>query len=368
MTDSEPNQSVQGNGGTPVALTRKDFVSDQDVRWCPGCGDYAVLASVQTLMPELGLDREKIVWISGIGCSSRFPYYMNTYGMHGIHGRAPAIATGLSTSRPDLQVWVATGDGDALSIGGNHFIHALRRNVNLKILLFNNEVYGLTKGQYSPTSRTGMVTKSTPFGSLDRSFNPVSLALGAEATFVARTLDADRKHVTETLRAVAQHKGSAFVEIYQNCNVYNDGAFDLLTGRGGKAENWIPLIHGEKIVFGPEKDKGVVIENGAARVVNVADVGLDAVAVHDAHAEDPSLAFSLSRLAQNPTVPTPMGIFRSVERPTYDEEMQRQLVMAQQKLGAGDMTGLLQSGDTWESPERRRSDSNGYTGPERRAS
>lgn len=359
---------MSANGGqTPVALTRKDFVSDQDVRWCPGCGDYAVLASVQSLMPELGVEREKIVFISGIGCSSRFPYYMNTYGLHGIHGRAPAIAGGLAMSRTDLQVWVVTGDGDGLSIGGNHMIHTLRRNVNLKIMLFNNEVYGLTKGQYSPTSRTGMVTKSTPFGSLERAFNPVSLALGCEATFVARTLDADRKHVTETLRAAAQHKGSAFVEIYQNCNVYNDGAFDLLTGRGGKAQNWIPLVHGEKIVFGPEKEKGVIFDHGAAKIVNVADVGIDEIAVHDAHADDPSLAFALSRLSQNPTSPTPMGVFRSVQHPAYDEDMERQLVAAQQKLGTGDLAGLLHSGDTWESHERRVADPSTYPGPERRA-
>lgn len=361
-----PAEPSSGSEGTVVQLTRKDFASDQDVRWCPGCGDYAVLASVQSFMPELGVPKEEIVFVSGIGCSSRFPYYMDTYGLHGIHGRAPAIAAGLAISRTDLQVWVVTGDGDALSIGDNHFIHTLRRNVNLKILLFNNEVYGLTKGQYSPTSRTGMVTKSTPLGSVDRAFNPVSLALGAEASFVARTLDADRKHLTEVLRAMAKHRGTAFVEIYQNCYVYNDGAFDLLTGRGGKAENWIPLTHGEKIVFGPDKEKGVVFENAAAKIVDVAEVGMEKIATHDAHAEDPSLAFALSRLAQNPISPTPMGIFRSVERATYEEGVEAQIEAARKKSGEGELKQLLFSGDTWEAPDRRTGADPDYQGPERR--
>src|SRR5688572_9170494 len=220
-------------GGSTATLTREDFVSDQEVRWCPGCGDYAIMAAVQGVMPELGIAREKMVWVSGIGCSSRFPYYMNTYGIHGIHGRAPAIATGVATARPDLSVWVVTGDGDGLSIGGNHLIHALRRNVNLKILMFNNQIYGLTKGQYSPTSEAGKVTKSTPFGSLEHPFNPLSVALGAEATFVARTMDVERKHLPEILQRAAAHRGSAFVEIYQNCNIFNDGAFLALTSKGG---------------------------------------------------------------------------------------------------------------------------------------
>ena len=360
------SQVAAGPAATAVALTRKDFVSDQDVRWCPGCGDYAVLAAVQGFMPELGVPRENIVFVSGIGCSSRFPYYMNTYGMHGIHGRAPAIASGLAVSRRDLQVWVVTGDGDGLSIGGNHLIHTLRRNINLKILLFNNEVYGLTKGQYSPTSRTGMITKSTPFGSLERPFNPVSLALGAEATFVARTMDSDRKHMTETLRALANHKGTAFVEIYQNCNVYNDGAFDVLKSRGGRAANWISLVHGEKILFGESKERGVVLEDGRARVVDVADVGLERIAVHDAHSEDASLAFALSRLSQNPTGPTPMGVFRAVERSTYDEAMEDQINAAREKLGDGELAALLRSGDTWEAPDRRRADNPSFAGPDRR--
>lgn len=359
---------LQGNGGIPVALGRKDFVSDQEVRWCPGCGDYAILATVQTFMPTLGIPRENIVFVSGIGCSSRFPYYMNTYGIHGIHGRAPAIASGIAMTRPDLNVWVVTGDGDGLSIGGNHLIHALRRNVNLKILLFNNEVYGLTKGQYSPTSRLGMIAKSTPFGSVDYPFNPVSLALGAEATFVARSLDADRKHLTEVLRAMAQHEGAAFVEIYQNCNVYNDGAFDILTSRGDRAGSWISLVHGEKILFGGDKAKGVMFDQGSARIVEVADVGLEAIAVHDAHAEDPSLAFALSRLSHNPTGPTPMGIFRDVKRKTYDQAMADQLVAAESKFGRGTLEKLLRSGDTWEAPDRRKGADPSHQGPERRAS
>ncbi|MET9888554.1 2-oxoacid:ferredoxin oxidoreductase subunit beta, partial [Streptomyces sp. NPDC006430] len=240
-----------------AAQSMKDFKSDQEVRWCPGCGDYAVLAAVQGFMPELGLARENIVFVSGIGCSSRFPYYMNTYGMHSIHGRAPAIATGLATSRRDLSVWVVTGDGDALSIGGNHLIHALRRNVNLKILLFNNRIYGLTKGQYSPTSEIGKITKSTPMGSLDAPFNPVSLALGAEASFVARTIDSDRKHLTEVLRAAADHQGTALVEIYQNCNIFNDGAFDALKDKDRAQEAVIRLEHGQPIRFGTDLTKGI---------------------------------------------------------------------------------------------------------------
>ena len=273
------------------------------MRWCPGCGDYAVLAAVQSFMPALGLERERIVFISGIGCASRFPYYMQTYGMHSIHGRAPAIATGLSTSRPDLSVWVVTGDGDALSIGGNHLIHALRRNVNVKILLFNNQIYGLTKGQYSPTSPLGTLNRTTPMGSLDWPFNPLSLALGAEATFVARSIDTDRKHLTEVLRRAAAHPGAAFVEIYQNCNVYNDGAFDAV--REDKQNvNRIPLEHGQRVRFGADGERGVVQRpDGTLEIVAVADVGEDALLVHDETLEHPSLAFALSRLAHTPHRP-----------------------------------------------------------------
>ncbi len=333
---------------TDAKQSAKDFKTDQEVRWCPGCGDYAILAAVQGFLPELGLRRENIVFISGIGCSSRFPYYMNTYGMHSIHGRAPAIATGLACTRPDLSVWVVTGDGDALSIGGNHLIHALRRNVNLKILLFNNRIYGLTKGQYSPTSEQGKITKSTPFGSLDAPFNPVSLALGAEATFVARAIDSDRKHLTEVLRQAAAHKGAALVEIYQNCNIFNDGAFDLLKDPATRDDATIRLEHGQPIRFGANLDKGVARgPDGSLRIVDVAEVGEDALLVHDAHAEDPSQAFALSRLSDGSLAHTPIGVFRSVTRPTYDELMTEQLHRATATQGEGDLGELLTGGDTW---------------------
>jgi 2-oxoglutarate/2-oxoacid ferredoxin oxidoreductase subunit beta len=333
----------EGNGG--VKLTMKDFKSDQEVRWCPGCGDYAILAAVQGFMPELGLERHKIVFVSGIGCAARFPYYMQTYGMHSIHGRAPAIATGLSTSRPDLSVWVVTGDGDALSIGGNHLIHALRRNIDIKILLFNNEIYGLTKGQYSPTSELGKVTKSTPYGSLDHPFNPLSVAIGAEASFVARAIDTDRKELTEVLRAAAEHKGTAFVEIFQNCNIYNDGAFDFVREQ---KENRIYLKHGEPIRFGAENERGVVRDpDGSVRVVPVSEVGEDALLVHDARTVEPSLAFALSRLTFSTAGAAPFGVLRSVERPVYDELMSEQLAAAAERQGEGDVEALLHAGDTW---------------------
>ena len=326
----------------------KEFKSDQEVRWCPGCGDYAILAAVQGFMPELGLKRENIVWVSGIGCSSRFPYYMNTFGLHTIHGRAPAIATGLSTSRADLSVWVVTGDGDALSIGGNHLIHAMRRNVNLKILLFNNRIYGLTKGQYSPTSEQGKVTKSTPMGSLDYPFNPVSLALGAEATFVARTMDSDRQHLTSVLRAAAEHDGTALVEIYQNCPIFNDGAFDALKDGDEKEQHIIRLEHGEPITFGRERENGVIrAADGSIQVAAVAEVGLDNVLVHDAHAADPGLAFALSRLSNPDNLDqTPMGIFRSIERPTYDTLLRDQVAKSKAS-GKADLAALIAGNDTW---------------------
>ncbi|GAA0384125.1 2-oxoacid:ferredoxin oxidoreductase subunit beta [Streptomyces luteireticuli] len=328
----------------------KDFKSDQEVRWCPGCGDYAILAAVQGFMPELGVAKENIVFVSGIGCSSRFPYYMNTYGMHSIHGRAPAIATGLATSRRDLSVWVVTGDGDALSIGGNHLIHALRRNVNLKILLFNNRIYGLTKGQYSPTSEVGKITKSTPMGSLDAPFNPVSLALGAEASFVARTVDSDRKHLTEVLRAAADHPGTALVEIYQNCNIYNDGAFDAIKDREQAQEAVIRLEHGQPIRFGAEGSKGVVRnpDTGDLEVVEVTPENESRVLVHDAHASSPTTAFALSRLADPQTLHrTPIGILRSVERPVYDTLMADQLEAAVEQKGKGELSAMLAGNDTW---------------------
>jgi len=335
----------QGNGNGHVELTAKDFKTDQEVRWCPGCGDYAILAAMQGFMPELGIERERLVFISGIGCAARFPYYMQTYGMHSIHGRAPAIATGLATSRPDLSVWVVTGDGDALSIGGNHLIHALRRNVNVKVVLFNNQIYGLTKGQYSPTSEPGKVTKSTPMGSIDYPFNPVSLAIGAEATFVARSIDTDRKHLTSVLRRAAAHRGTAFVEIYQNCNIFNDGAFDSVKEH---PENQIRLEHGKPIRFGTDGERGVRQRpDGSCELVDVAEVGEDALLVHDEHHEKSSPGFALSRIAHTPHGPTPFGIFRDVERPVYDELMREQIAAAQETQGAGDLRELLHAGDTW---------------------
>ncbi len=320
---------------TEIPLKAKDFKSDQEVRWCPGCGDYAILAAVQSFLPELGRKPEDIVFVSGIGCSSRFPYYLSTYGLHSIHGRAPAIATGLSVSRPDLDVWVVTGDGDALSIGGNHLIHALRRNVNLTILLFNNRIYGLTKGQYSPTSEPGKITKSTPVGSVDRPFNPVSLALGADATFVARTIDSDRAHLVEVLRAAAEHRGTSLVEIYQNCNIFNDGAFDLLKNPTTRDEALIPLRAGEPIVFG---DRRVVRD--ATGHLRVSDHGEPVV--HDP--TDLDLAFALSRLSGVELDHTPIGIFRSVEQPTYDDEVRAQ---TDDRATEEDLRALLTGPDPW---------------------
>jgi 2-oxoglutarate/2-oxoacid ferredoxin oxidoreductase subunit beta len=333
------------NGHGTATLTKKDFASDQETRWCPGCGDYAILATVQQFLPELDVPPEKIVFVAGIGCSGRFAYYMSTYGVHGIHGRAPALATGLALSRPDLSVWVVTGDGDALSIGGNHLIHALRRNVPVNILLFNNQIYGLTKGQYSPTSEEGKVTKSTPFGSQDHPFNPLALALGADASFVARTVDTDRDHETEVLRAAARHSGSSFVEIYQNCNVFNDGAFDTVRGKG-KAANQIRLVNGEPIRFGMEGERGVIRgEGGRLEIADVTEVGEDALVVHDA--DDPALAYALARLADRPTGPTPVGVIRASDRPTYAQGLGEELAAAREEVGEDDLAALLRSGDTW---------------------
>jgi 2-oxoglutarate ferredoxin oxidoreductase subunit beta len=335
---------TEGNG--KLALTAKDFKSDQEVRWCPGCGDYAILASMQQFMPELGIPRERIVFVSGIGCAARFPYYMETYGMHSIHGRAPAIATGLAASRPDLSVWVVTGDGDALSIGGNHLIHALRRNVNVTILLFNNQVYGLTKGQYSPTSPRGQRSGSTPMGSIDQPFNPLGVAIGAEASFVARSIDTDRKHLAEVLRRAAAHRGASFVEILQNCNIYNDGAFDEVREQ---EENRIYLRHGEPVRFGTEAEHGVRIrEDGSAELVDVDEVGEGSLLVHDEHLPEPSLAFALSRITLSQLGVTPVGVFRDVEQPVYEELLQAQIDEEREKRGAGDLAALLHSGDTWE--------------------
>jgi 2-oxoglutarate ferredoxin oxidoreductase subunit beta len=333
-----------------VPTTRKDWVTDQEVRWCPGCGDYSILSALQLLMPELGVSRERTVFVSGIGCAARFPYYMNTYGMHSIHGRAPAIATGLAVTRPDLEVFVVTGDGDALSIGGNHLLHALRRNVNLTILLFNNQIYGLTKGQYSPTSEPGKVTKSTPFGSLEAPFNPIALALGAEATFVARTHDLDRAHMIEMFRAAHAHRGAAFVEIYQNCNVFNDGAFAQVTGREHREAMLIKLEAGQPIRFGEGGRLAVIADDatGACRVVELEETSDAVPLVHDPTAEDPSRAFALARLARGPFEPTPIGIFRSVERADYGTQMSEQVQAAiERKGGHADLAALLRSGPTW---------------------
>jgi 2-oxoglutarate ferredoxin oxidoreductase subunit beta len=335
--------------GQTGTLTKKDFTSDKEVRWCPGCGDYAILSTVQSFLPELGIEPDKTVFVSGIGCSGRFTYYMDTYGMHGVHGRAPALATGVAAARPDLSIWVVTGDGDGLSIGGNHLIHALRRNVNLKILLFNNQIYGLTKGQYSPTSEEGKVTKSTPFGSVDHPFNPVALALGAEATFVARTVDNDRQHLSEVLRRAAAHRGAAFVEIYQNCNVFNDGAFDLLREKPQGVHNQIRLEHGEPVIFDEGTRCVAVGSNGRLQIADVADVERERIVVHDA-AGDPSLAFSLANLSSRPTQPTCIGVFRDVERAVYGEAMLAQIEQTTERLGAGTLEKLLRSGDTWQVP------------------
>jgi 2-oxoglutarate ferredoxin oxidoreductase subunit beta len=315
-------------------LTKADFQSDQETRWCPGCGDYAVLAAVQGFFPSLGIPPERIVFVSGIGCAGRFAYYMDTYGMHGIHGRGPALATGLAAARDDLSIWVVTGDGDALSIGGNHLIHALRRNVPVKILLFNNQIYGLTKGQASPTSELGKVTKSTPFGSIDGPFNPVSLALGAEATFVARTIDTDKQHLPMVLRAAAEHDGAALVEIYQNCPVFNDGAFDALRDKKRGEVNRIYLAHGEVI-------RGVVRDSdGSLRIGEGGEL-----VVHDAHRDDPSFAFALSRLSSSPDGPTPIGIFRDVSRPVSGRALAQELQAA--RPGEAELDALLHAGDTW---------------------
>ncbi len=330
-----------------MTYTRVDYQTDQEVRWCPGCGDYTILASVQTFMASLDIPKENVVFVSGIGCAARFPYYMNTFGMHSVHGRAPAIATGIAVANPDLSVWAVGGDGDMLSIGGNHLIHAMRRNINVKVLLFNNQIYGLTKGQYSPTSEVGKSTKSSPMGSIDYPFNPVSLALGAEATFVARTLDMDRNHTIELLQAAYDHPGSALIEIYQNCNVFNDKAFIELTGKQERFANRIDLVHGEPIVFGADKEKAVIWDKGRAVIVDRSSVDPSQIIVHDAHAEDSSAAYAISRLAHGPHGPTPLGIFRDVVRPVYDEVVEGQVETARAKKGDGELGALLSSLGTW---------------------
>ena len=328
--------------------TRKDWTSDQEVRWCPGCGDYSILAAMQMLMPDLGIPRENAVFVSGIGCAARFPYYMNTYGVHTIHGRAPAIATGLAMSRPDLHVFVISGDGDALSIGGNHLIHALRRNVNLTILLFNNRIYGLTKGQYSPTSEQGKITKSTPVGSVDTPFDPIALAIGAQAGFVARTHDMDRAHMQEMFRRASEHQGASLVEVCQNCNVFNDAAFEDITGKANRDAMLIQLRHGEPVVFGAEREFGVFRRSdGSVFTDRITDGNRDDVVIHDAHTVDATSAFALSRLTHSDHEPTPMGVFRDVERDEYGAAVSAQIARVQQSKGPGDLAKLLRSNGSW---------------------
>ncbi len=328
-------------------LTAADFASDQEVRWCPGCGDYSILAQMKKMLPTIGIPREQTVFVSGIGCSSRFPYYMNTYGIHSIHGRAPAVATGLKTARPDLFVWVITGDGDALSIGGNHLIHAIRRNLDINIVLFNNQIYGLTKGQYSPTSPLGKITKSSPMGALDNPMHALSLAIGCEATFVARSIDVHIKHLGMVLQRAAEHNGTAFVEVYQNCNVFNDGAWDYATNRETKTETVLELEHGKPLIFGKNRDKGIRLNGMDPEVVDLGKgISEDDLLFHDEKATEPSLAYLLSRMRQ-PDFPEPIGVFRAVERPRYDDECDKQIARAKEKSGDGDLARLFSAGETW---------------------
>ncbi len=329
-------------------LKPNDYASDQEVRWCPGCGDYSILAQMKKTLATLQVPREKVVFVSGIGCSSRFPYYVNTYGIHSIHGRAPAIATAIKVARPDLQVWVITGDGDALSIGGNHFIHAIRRNVDINIILFNNQIYGLTKGQYSPTSPLGKVTKSSPFGSVDNPANAISLAIGCEATFVARSIDVYTSHLQYVLQRAARHRGTSFVEVYQNCNVFNNGAFSYATDRKTKADHVLELEHGKPLIFGKNRDKGIRLNGMEPEVVELGKgITADDLMFHDEKAEEPTLAYLLSRM-RYPEFPEPIGVFRDVERPIYDDRVNEQLVQAREKRGPGDLNALFNSGDVWE--------------------
>ena len=347
--ESDMGSAVSGRIAPPPGQLKKaDFVSDQEVRWCPGCGDYAILNNVQKVMPELGIPREKIVFVSGIGCSSRFPYYMNTYGFHSIHGRAPAIATGIKCANPDLSVWVITGDGDALSIGGNHFIHAIRRNLDLNYILFNNRIYGLTKGQYSPTSEFGKKTKSTPSGTIDYPINPLSLAIASEATFVARSIDIDVKHLGGMVEAAAKHKGISFIEVYQNCNIFNDNAFDYFAERTVRSDRVLYLEHGKPMVFGKNRDKGIRMNGAHPEVVTIGANGMteNDLLVHDINLNDPSVAFMLARMEQ-PDFPQPVGIFRAIERATYENMMVDQIAGAVAKGGPGSLEKLLNSGDTW---------------------
>lgn len=342
------NGHITNGTAAAVKLTRKDFQSDQEVRWCPGCGDYSILASVQKVMPELGIPKENIVFISGIGCSSRFPYYMNTYGFHTIHGRAPAIASGVKLANPDLQVWVITGDGDALSIGGNHFIHALRRNINLKIVLFNNRIYGLTKGQYSPTSELGKKNKSAPMGTIDYPINPLSLAFAAEATFVARSMDVDPKHLGTMIERLAAHKGSGILEVYQNCNIFNDGTFKSFNERDVKDDRMVTLEHGKPVLFGKEKNKGIRLNGAIPEIVTIGENGatLEDVYVHNEQIAEPNTSYILGRL-QYPDFPVPMGVFRAIQRPSYEDMLMGQINSSIDMKGPGSIEKLLNAGETW---------------------
>ena len=329
-------------------LKAADFASDQDVRWCPGCGDYAILAQMKKMLPSLGVPRENIVFISGIGCSSRFPYYMNTYGIHSIHGRAPAFATGLKAARPDLMVWVITGDGDGLSIGGNHLMHAIRRNLDVNIVLFNNRIYGLTKGQYSPTSPLGKKTKTSPMGAIDNPLHPLSIAIGCEATFVARSIDTHIKHLEGVLRRAAEHRGTAFVEVYQNCNVFNDMAWQYASDRQTKSEHTIELEHGAPLVFGRDRQKGIRLNGLDPQVVELGNGTTEAdLLVHDEQASEPSLAYLLSRLRHEDGFPEPIGVFRAIDAPRYEEELVTQVASARERSGGGDLNALFNSGETW---------------------
>jgi len=347
--DSEVGSAVSGHIAPPPGQLKKaDFVSDQEVRWCPGCGDYAILNIIQKVMPDLGVSREQTVFVSGIGCSSRFPYYMNTYGFHSIHGRAPAIATGIKCANPELSVWVITGDGDALSIGGNHFMHAIRRNLDVNYILFNNRIYGLTKGQYSPTSEFGKKTKSTPVGTIDYPVNPLSLAIASEATFVARSIDIDVKHLGGVVEAAAKHKGISFVEVYQNCNIFNDGAFESFTERSVRPDHVLYLEHGKPMIFGKDRNRGIRMNGAHPEVVTIGENGIteSELLVHDVYLTDPSVAFMLARMEQ-PDFPQPVGIFRAVERATYEDLMTGQIEAAIAKNGPGDLAKLISGGETW---------------------
>ncbi len=332
-----------------MALNKRDFESDQEIRWCPGCGDNSILAQVQKVLAELARNKENYVFVSGIGCSSRFPYYMNTFGFHGIHGRAAAIASGVKIANPELDVWVVTGDGDALAIGGNHFIHAIRRNIDIKILLFNNQIYGLTKGQYSPTSRIGKVTKTSPMGVVEYPFNPIAVALGSGASFVARTTDRDPKGLQHILHAAAAHKGTAFVEIYQNCVIFNDGVFKDLTDKDSKADRTVNLEDGKPLIFGKNNDKGILLDGFKPVVVDLSDGKYkpEDLMIHHVNADNPVQAFIYAQMSEDPNLPSPMGVYRAIEWTTYERDVEKQIKSAQAKSGAKGIHELFNDGDTW---------------------